>query len=75
MYPFPSINQFRNVVKTIREQACYIGKIAPRCCEAARHVKAGQGDISAVANGTPIKRSNGKTFLPRSCKSFIWKWV
>lgn len=26
MYPFPSINQFRNVVKTIREQACYMGK-------------------------------------------------
>lgn len=44
-------------------------------CEAARHVKAGQGDISAVANGTPVKRSNGRTFLPRSCKGFIWKWV
>jgi hypothetical protein len=26
MYPFPSINQFRNVVKTVREQACYMGK-------------------------------------------------
>lgn len=26
MYPFPSINQFRNVVKTVREQACYTGK-------------------------------------------------
>lgn len=28
MYPFPSINQFRNVVKTVREQACYMGKNA-----------------------------------------------
>ena len=26
MYPFPDINQFRNVVKTVREQACYMGK-------------------------------------------------
>ena len=26
MYPFPSINQFRIVVKTVREQACYMGK-------------------------------------------------
>lgn len=26
MYPFPSINQFRNVVKNVREQACYMGK-------------------------------------------------
>lgn len=26
MYPFPSINQFRNVVKTVRKQACYMGK-------------------------------------------------
>jgi len=28
MYPFPSINQFRNVVKTVQEQARYMGQNA-----------------------------------------------
>jgi len=43
--------------------------------DAARSVKGHMSGISGVANGVPIRKSDGTSYTPRTYKGRLWKWV
>lgn len=43
--------------------------------DAVRDVNGNMWGVSSVANGVPVKQANGRSYMPKTYKGFVWKWL